>query len=737
MNKIIVAISIACCFLVKATAQDANAVLKSNLSLQQKADSLLTLANKNKAQGKFDVMLIYLNAAKPLVEELNDASTIIRYYAYAAVWYDIKRMDVELITESKKALAFFEKGNQPEFKRTCLFLLAKGFRHLKQYDSAQKYFDETEKLQNQYNPYTNWYVYSEKARMYQEADNIKLAETYFDKAYQITKVKGIRMDHGVMLSYLLGFYSYAKMPEKYAVVMAEQIDFISKRKNPQQGSSIHDVLYANLDKMSLEEKIHFLTNVKKTLLDQGDVTNAALTNSTISALYEDNNQPHLSLPYMKENMELTKAPNQLLNHFIYAKATYRILSKAGMQQDANLLFDYLFKLKDSIGNKEQQTKLQELEIVYQTEKKQQEIVLLNAKNELNKKQIEILQFHSQQDSLQLLRETDRRKALFKESLLKEMALLEQEKNNNLLERQNILKDSIVQRELAYNGLLLSENNLKQLELTKEQQLKNALARENNLQTNQLAKEKQTTWLLTGGIVLLMLSGFSIFTLYQKQKRKNIVIQKQASDLEVLMKEIHHRVKNNMQIVSSLLDLQSISIKDQHASDAVKEGKNRVQSMALIHQNLYSENNLKGIKAKEYISNLLQNLCDSYNISNDKVKINSNIEDLNLDVDTMIPIGLILNELLTNAFKYAFPQDAVHSTNTTGVLEIALKEENKQLQLSVKDNGPGFPLELDAKTAKSFGLRMIRAFAQKLKAVVEIKNDNGASVELSIKKYALA
>ncbi len=731
MNKIIVVILYVYCFAIKAFSQDVNAVLKSNLSLQQKADSLLTVANRNKAQGKFDVMLNYLNAAKPLVEELNDANTSIRYYAYAGVWYDIKRKDDELITESKKSLTFFEKGNQPEYKRTCLFFLAKGYRHLKQYDSAQKYFDETEKLQNQYNPYLNWYVYSEKARMYQEADNTKLAETYFDKAYQITKIKGIRMDHGVMISYLLGFFSYAKMPEKYAVVMAEQIDFISKRKNPQQGPSIHDVLYANLDKMPLEEKIHFLTNVKKALLDQGDVTNAAFTNSTISALYEDNNQPNLSLPYMKENMELTKAPDQLLNHFIYAKATYRILSKAGMQQDANLLFDYLFKLKDSIGNKEQQAKLQELEIVYQTEKRQQEIVLLNAKNELNKKQIEILQYHTQQDSLQLLRETDRRKAMFKESLLKEMALQEQEKNNRLLERQNILKDSIVERELAYNGLLLSENNLKQLELTKEQQLKNALARENNLHTNQLAKEKQTTWLLTGGIGLLMLSGFSIFVLYQKQKQKNSVIQKQASDLEVLMKEIHHRVKNNMQIVSSLLDLQSISIKDSHASDAVKEGKNRVQSMALIHQNLYSENNLKGIKAKQYIHNLLQNLCDSYNISNEKVKINAEIADLNLDVDTMIPIGLVLNELLTNSFKYAFNEQ------TNGVLDIKLKEQNNQLLLSVKDNGPGFPKELDAKTTKSFGLRMIRAFAQKLKAAVEIRNDNGASVELNIKKYALA
>ncbi len=731
MNKIIVAISIVCCFTVKATAQDANVVLKSNLSPQQKADSLLSLANKNKAQGKFDVMLNCLNAAKPLVEELNDANTSIRYYVFNAAYYDIKRNDQVLITETKKALSFFEKGTIPDLKRSCLFFIAKGFRHLKQYDSAQKYFDETEKLQNQYNPYLNWYVYSEKARMYQEVDNIKLAETYFDKAYQITKVKGIRMDHGVMLSYLLGFYSYAKMPEKYAVVMKEQIDFISKRKNPQQGASIHDVLYANLDNMPFEEKINFLTRVKNTLLNQGDITNAAFTNSTISALYEDNNQPHLSLPYMKENMELTKAPNQLLNHFTYAKATYRILSKAGMQQDANLLFDYLFKLKDSIGNKEQQAKLQELEITYQTEKKQQEIVLLNTNNELKQKQIEVLQFRTQSDSLQMLRGTEQRKAMFKESLLKEMAIQEQQKNNKLLVRQNVLKDSIVESEQAYSNLLKRENSLKQLQLSREQQLKGALSRENNLQTNQLEKERQTKWLLTGGIGLLLVSAFSIFTLYKKQKSKNNIIQKQAANLEILMKEIHHRVKNNMQIVSSLLDLQSISIKDQHASDAVKEGKNRVQSMALIHQNLYSEDNLKGIKAKQYINNLLQNLCDSYNISNEKIKINSDIADLNLDVDTMIPIGLVLNELLTNSFKYAFNEQA------KGVLDIQLKEQGNQLLLSVKDNGPGFPKEFDAKTAKSFGLRMIRAFAQKLKAAVEIKNDNGASVELSIKKYALA
>jgi len=109
---------------------------------------------------------------------------------------------------------------------------------------------------------------------------------------------------------------------------------------------------------------------------------------------------------------------------------------------------------------------------------------------------------------------------------------------------------------------------------------------------------------------------------------------------------------------------------------------------------------------------------------------TDIEDLNLDVDTMIPVGLILNELLSNSFKYAF------TGADKGLLEIHLKQEHQCLHLRVKDNGPGFPPELDAKTAKSFGLRMIRAFAQKLKASLEIKNEEGAVVQLEIKKFAL-
>lgn len=300
-----------------------------------------------------------------------------------------------------------------------------------------------------------------------------------------------------------------------------------------------------------------------------------------------------------------------------------------------------------------------------------------------------------------------------------------------LERENELSDSLLAKEMNLSEALQRENAFRKNELEKETILKAALARENKATVQQLEKEKLIKLGLIGGSLLLLLAGAVILLQYRKQKKKNSLIQKQSDDLQVLMKEIHHRVKNNLQVVSSLLDLQSHTITDTHASAAVKEGKNRVQSMALIHQNLYSEGNIKGIMVKDYIHNLVQSLCDSYNITSDKVKVNANIDDLNLDVDTMIPLGLVLNELVSNSFKYAFKE------NHPGVLNILLQEKDEKLHLKVSDNGAGFPADMDVKSTKSFGLKMIRAFAQKLKATLDIYNNEGAVVEMQISKFKAA
>jgi len=326
---------------------------------------------------------------------------------------------------------------------------------------------------------------------------------------------------------------------------------------------------------------------------------------------------------------------------------------------------------------------------------------------------------------------DEAKLLAMENGLKQSQLEREMLKRQGLEMEKAFTDSLLGKEKVLSDALQRENLARERELKKESFLKASLDRENKLAAQQLRREKTIKYGLMAGSALLLLLGAVILNQYQKQRKKNRIIQKQSDDLQVLMKEIHHRVKNNLQVVSSLLDLQSHTITDSQASAAVKEGKNRVQSMALIHQNLYSEGNIKGIRVKEYITNLIQALCDSYNITKDKVDIVARIDDLNLDVDTMIPLGLVLNELVTNSFKYAF------SDQQKGNLSILLQEKDEKLFLKVSDNGAGFPADVDIKSAKSFGLKMIRAFAQKLKARLDVYNNNGAVVEMQISKFKVA
>ena len=321
--------------------------------------------------------------------------------------------------------------------------------------------------------------------------------------------------------------------------------------------------------------------------------------------------------------------------------------------------------------------------------------------------------------------------LSNENKLKELKLLRELEMRQNLERENLLKDSLLYKEKMLSDALTNANTLQTLQLNDEKKLRAALKRENNLQTASINANNQMRLVLLFGLAIAVILAGIIFYQYKKQRNKNIIIQKQAEDLQTLMKEIHHRVKNNLQIISSLLDLQSLTIKDGQASEAVKEGKNRVQSMALIHQNLYNEGNIKGIIVHDYIHNLAQSLFDSYNIEKDKVKLTTDIDHMNLDIDTVIPIGLIVNELISNSLKYAF------KNKSNGELSVVLKQEGNELLLRVQDNGNGFKSGWNSNGEQSFGFKLIKAFAQKLKGKLDVYNDNGACVSMRIKKYKMA
>lgn len=246
-----------------------------------------------------------------------------------------------------------------------------------------------------------------------------------------------------------------------------------------------------------------------------------------------------------------------------------------------------------------------------------------------------------------------------------------------------------------------------------------LAIQEKLRNEQISRQRLG---LIGALVGSGILGFFLFRLRQKNEE----IDKKNNEKDILLREIHHRVKNNLQVISALLTLQSSHLNDSQAKTALQEGQDRVQSMALIHKDLYQHDNLKGVNTREYLKHLTQNLLESYRLD-ENITLHFDIENINLDVDTMIPVGLLVNELISNALKYAFKGQA------NGQLKLVLVEENNHLLLSIIDNGIGIS-ESELKKKKSFGYSLIQSFARKLDAEITFKDENGLGVHLAIKNY---
>lgn len=199
------------------------------------------------------------------------------------------------------------------------------------------------------------------------------------------------------------------------------------------------------------------------------------------------------------------------------------------------------------------------------------------------------------------------------------------------------------------------------------------------------------------------------------------LEKSLEEKDILLKEIHHRVKNNLQIISSLLDLQSDSLDDPNVLKIFQDSKNRIHSMALIHENLYQSGNLAQIDMQGYIHQLVDSFYSTYETLMGKVSFNINVENISLPMDSAIPIGLILTELLSNSLKHAFPGDRM------GAISISLKPgPYGNLQLESADDGVGMAESTPAHTGSSLGLQLVTILARQLRGTVEQKHDNGTA-----------
>lgn len=262
------------------------------------------------------------------------------------------------------------------------------------------------------------------------------------------------------------------------------------------------------------------------------------------------------------------------------------------------------------------------------------------------------------------------------------------------------------------------------------QLENALIHNQNTTIQAQKKQLKMALAFCGAIIVLL-----IYFLFQRNKwnrilnEKNAIIEKNLKEKELLLQEIHHRVKNNLQLISSLLSLQSRNVDDKAATLALQEGQARVQSMALIHKNLYSDNASSGLEVKDYVIQLTQQLLQTYGLNPDKINLQLDVDPISLDVSTLVPLALIINELITNSLKYAFDQ------RETGKIQLSLKPtEDNQLLLRIQDNGRGFD---HLQNTDGFGTKLIQALAAKLDASVNYFNQNGTLVEILIHNFKLA
>lgn len=217
--------------------------------------------------------------------------------------------------------------------------------------------------------------------------------------------------------------------------------------------------------------------------------------------------------------------------------------------------------------------------------------------------------------------------------------------------------------------------------------------------------------------------YSNIELLNEQKKTEEEIRKSLEEKLILVKEIHHRVKNNLQIISSLLHMQTSRTTDPKLLDVLKESEDRVQSMSLVHEKLYQSDMMATINFTEYISSLAERLISSYSVT-DNIQLRFETDRLMLSINTAIPCGLIVNEILTNSIKYAFPE------NRNGEILISLKAINEKLILHIRDNGIGLPENLDITKIKSLGMKLIQVLADQIDGELEIISEMGTAYTLS-------
>ncbi len=501
-------------------------------------------------------------------------------------------------------------------------------------DSCLYFLQKAESLNIQRGEaYANYLVYADIANNYENQKLDKEQESYLQKAYEVSKTKLIRKDHGLVLYLLMEFYFERSRMADYARYAREYLELMGEGEDWMKNDKFHNVLYFFAPDASIDAKI--------------------------------------------ERMHQAIGEQTRLEHW----------------NNLIISYDYLIELEENGGHLEE---------------------ALDAAMRGLRLTVEQKKLYQQKGFLEIIAHLYEKMGQPANSL-------------NYLKQTMLLDDSLRTKTMEYN--------LQDLEVKYQTQLKEEELQRSNLQLDKKRTENTLLFYISGS--LLALAGLSLgFLRYKsrintKLEDQNRRITDALEEREGLLREIHHRVKNNLQVVSSLLNLQSKKTQDASSKAVFKDGQNRVKSMAIIHQNLYLSEDLAGMNVNDYIRQLTHHLFHSFQVDDQDIQLHTDVDDVVLDVETLIPLGLILNELLSNTLKHAF------TAQTKGEIDVTLRHHPNELVLTVKDNGRGISKTELEQDSQSFGLRLIRDFARKLEAEMEISNHAGTWVEMHIRKFRLS
>jgi len=298
-----------------------------------------------------------------------------------------------------------------------------------------------------------------------------------------------------------------------------------------------------------------------------------------------------------------------------------------------------------------------------------------------------------------------------------------------LRLNNLFRDSI------FN--IAKNNQIEELQISYETEKKDQLISFKEQQLQQGTILRNIGIAVVALLIIIMALLYNRYRLKQKTNKKlesqqqeitkqNKSLQQLVNDKDWLVKEIHHRVKNNLQMVVSLLNAQTEFLTHPSAIDAIKESRERMQAIAIIHQKLYQLDNSTQINMRSYINELIDNIKDSF-ADGERIHFKTDVADVSLDISQSVPLGLILNEAITNAVKYAYPK------NEKGMIRVSLRHSNTdELQLKVADDGKGLPADVDIEHSNTLGMQLIRLFAEQLEGDLYFINNNGLEITLNFK-----